>query len=923
MTLTADDLWKLFESSDVKNIEKYGGVNNIAITLQSDPKNGMNQKNVSSSITHYGANLLPDHPVGSFFSMLKEALSDQTLIILIICAFISLILESFFAPAEERSTAWIDGTAILMAVAIVSFVQAYSNHQQEMQFASISRIKSIFDVAVIRNGKVEKLKNTDLVVGDVIFVEQGDKIPADCLLLDDEFETIYVDQSSATGESEAVLKNSSDPFFISNTHVTEGRAKLLVICVGVQSHHGRIFTLLSDEHPQTPLQENLGKLAKSIGFIGMCAAMLTFSVLFCEWIYRCTKVSWQWKFLKDPLSYFIVAITIVACAVPEGLPLAVTISLAYSMRKMMKDNNFVRHLNACETMGSATVICTDKTGTLTQNHMNVEEIIIGSKVFKTNQFQNPTRFSEMLKKSIAINSHAIITPTGEIGSQTECALVRLVSLLKDKTKEIRDEAKIVKCFEFDRTRKTMSTVCQIQDGYAVYVKGAPDMILSKCRNIHTSQAEESLAIFDDELKHEYQQSLDEECSKSYRTLAIAYKYCQVMPETIEEAENDLNLLCTLCLRDSLRKNTVKSIEDCQKAGIRVIMVTGDHMLTAEAIAKECHILTNDKIEMLGSTLRSMNQEELTDQLPLISVVARSTPLDKHLLVTKLQQIGETVAVTGDGTNDVAALMAADVGLSMGKCGTELAKEASDIIILDDDFRSIVRAVAWGRCIYNNIQRFLQFQLTANVSTLFISFISAVFLSETPFKAVQLLWVNLIMDSLGALSLATGNPHDNLLEHKPKNKNTPLISNFMKLNIGGQALLQILLIGGILMFPQKDMPQYSQYHYTFLFNVFVLAQAFNLLNARATEPCDDILLGVFDTPLFFSIMLGIIIVQFILVQLCGQFFSCIPLKFHDWLLSIFLSILTLPVGYILRHFGSSTSSYVKNTRSDVEPLLANE
>lgn len=288
-------------------------------------------------------------------------------------------------------------------------------------------------------------------------------------------------------------------------------------------------------------------------------------------------------------------------------------------------------------------------------------------------------------------------------------------------------------------------------------------------------------------------------------------------------------------------------------------------------------------------------------------------------------MGEVVAVTGDGTNDVAALMAADVGLAMGRCGTELAKEASDIVILDDDFRSIVRSVVWGRCIFNNIQRFLQFQLTANVSTLFISFISAVILSETPFKAVQLLWVNLIMDSLGALSLATGKPHDNLLEHKPANKDTPLISPFMIANILGQAVLQIALIGSILVFP-GDLQQFSQYHYTFLFNVFVLAQAFNLLNARATEKGDDIFLGALDTPLFFSIMFGIMIVQWLLVQIAGQFFSCTPLMFHEWVLSLLLASLSLPIGFIVRRFGpSSKQTYGSKgkARDDDEPLLQNE
>ena len=889
---------------------------------------GLDQQFINQNIVQYGANTIPDRPVPSFYDMLKEALSDQTLIILIICAIISLILEFLFAPPEERSTAWIDGTAILMAVAIVSLVQAYNNQKQEIQFSSINRVKSIFDVAIIRNGQLQKIKNIDLVVGDIIQVDQGDKIPADCLLLQAQDNSILVDQSAATGESNAVLKNDSDPFFISNTHITTGRCKLLVICVGVKSHNGRIFSLLNDDHTDTPLQEKLETLALKIGGMGIFVASLTFIVLLIEWIYRCTKHTWKWSMLREPLSYFIISITIIACAVPEGLPLAVTISLAYSMQKMMKDNNFVRHLSACETMGSATIICTDKTGTLTMNQMNVEEVIIGSNVIKDlkNHLKNENFFTEALKKSISINTHAVVNASGEIGSQTECALVRFVSYLRENPLKIRNEAKIETTFEFDRTRKKMSTVERTKDNtFIVYSKGAPDEIIPSCNSYFTDSDSSKEVDLSENQKQIIQQQIDEESSKSYRCLAIAYKKCNKCPETAEEAESNLTLLCILCIRDSLRKNTVKSIQSCQRAGIRVIMVTGDYMLTAEAIAKECNILTQGKIAVTGSVLRSMSEEELADQLPLISVVARSTPLDKHLLVTHLQRMGEVVGVTGDGTNDVAALMAADVGLAMGKCGTELAKEASDIVILDDDFRSIVRSVVWGRCIFNNIQRFLQFQLTANVSTLFISFISAVILSETPFKAVQLLWVNLIMDSLGALSLATGKPHDNLLEHKPTNKDTPLISSFMISNIMGQAVLQIALIGFILIFP-GDLEQFSQYHYTFLFNVFVLAQAFNLLNARATEKGDDVFLGVFDTPLFFTIMFGIMIVQWVLVQVAGPFFSCTPLKFHEWIYSFMLAALSLPVGVLVRKIGpSSRQQYGAKggRREDVEPLLQND
>lgn len=891
MELSAGDLWDLSENHSMTKLESYGGIDGILTKLGSDRKRGiLDTSSIQTRLYNYGSNVLPQREIKTFTDMLKEALSDQTLIILMICAVVSLVVEVSLASAPERSTAWIDGAAILAAVAIVSFVQAYSNHQQELQFAAVNLINSVYKVAATRNGVVVQLNNTDIVVGDVITLSQGDKIPADGLWVDGD--CLKIDQSTANGESEAVPKDANDPFLISNTHVVEGCGNMVVTCVGLNSHHGRVFGLVSEqEQENTPLQDKLEDLAKKIGVMGICAASLTFAALFIGWISRQIRGTWTWDALKEPLNYLIVSITIVACAVPEGLPLAVTISLAYSMRQMMSDNNFVRHLSACETMGSATVICTDKTGTLTKSEMNVERMIIG---LEPDVERSDCKLMHLLDRSISVNSVAVVTPSANLGSQTECALVRFVGV--PKVQALRDKAEIIKTFMFDTTRKLMSTVEKRHKDIFVHVKGAPDRLLPLCVNYQL--ADGTVHPIDDEFRTQMTALIDNECSMAYRTLAIAYKITNSCPNDTEEAERDLTLITVMSIRDSLRRYTERSIRSCQRAGIRVIMVTGDHMLTAQAIAKECGIMGDNSIAILGEELRKMETSEIHRLLPRLAVVARSTPTDKHRLVTALKEAGEVVSVTGDGTNDVPALMAADVGLSMGLCGTELAKEASDIVVLDDDFRSIVRSVVWGRSVYNNISRFLQFQLTANVSTLFISFLSAVILVESPFKAVQLLWVNLIMDSLGALALATGKPHDNLLEQKPHDKNTPLISWFMIQNIIGESLLQILLIGVILIFP-GNAEQFSVHHYTFLFNVFVLCQMFNLVNARATSPVDDPRVGMFDTPLFFGIMIGIGIVQALLIQFAGAFFSCVPLSTNEWVLSLVLAGLTLPVGYVLR------------------------
>lgn len=924
-SLTPRQLWEIQENQDLKLLQKYGGVNAIGDKLDTNFKTGISDFNsIASRVSLYGSNNIPDIPVQSFFEMLKDALMDDTLLILIACAILSLVLELIFSPQSERSTAWLDGAAILAAVAIVSLVQASTNHKQALQFAAVNRIKSIYDVPVIRIGRISKIKNIDLVVGDVVLLEQGNIIPADGLII--ESQGLRVDQSSATGESEAIAKNEASPFLISNTNVVEGRGTMLVTCVGIQSHHGKIFELIAnEERTDTPLQEKLSDLAKKIGYFGIAVAFITFIILVIAWAIEQHKIGWNWGAFREPLGFFIVAITIVACAVPEGLPLAVTISLAYSMRQMMDDNNFVRHLNACETMGSATVICSDKTGTLTKNQMNVEHSIVGLQT----HFKPKGHLKQLIDHSIAVNTHATISGKDQIGSQTECALVRYISV--EKCNQIRESAEIINCFQFDRNRKRMSTI-EKQDDSAVlvHVKGAPDELLPLCTNYMDEN--EEIHQCTSEFIEQINMLINSECSQSYRTLAIAYKSVPMQslnssgqPMTQEEAESGLTLLTVLSIRDSLRKHTVSSIADCQKAGIRVIMVTGDHMLTATAIAKECGILKPKGVSLTGQQLRTMPKEELLDVLPNICVVARSTPTDKHLLVQILQETGEIVAVTGDGTNDVAALIKADVGLAMGLSGTELAKEASDIVVLDDDFRSIVKSVLWGRCIYNNIQRFLQFQLTANVATLFVSLVSAVFLKDTPFKAVQLLWVNLIMDSLGALSLATGRPHNSLLDKLPQHKYDSLITPFMIVNIAGQAGLQSILICIILLTP-GSLDQFSQEHYTFLFNVFVLCQMWNLLNARATSSDENIREGILDSPLFLGIMIGIGVVQFILVQIVGELFSCSPLSIGHWAASICLSGLTLPIGCILRLIAPKAISIRffsrrKEMRNDTQPLLS--
>jgi Ca2+-transporting ATPase len=581
------------------------------------------------------------------------------------------------------------------------------------------------------------------------------------------------------------------------------------------------------------------------------------------------------------------------------------------MRKMMSDNNFVRRLSACETMGGATVICTDKTGTLTMNQMNVEHIIVGEEVFPATQLATETSpdFIDQFAVSIAANTTAVITDDNvSIGSQTECALLRLLKHLNMNPTEVRQRVSIAKVFPFDQQRKQMSTFASDN---RVFVKGAPEVLLPRCTSFTDRRG--CTYPLDDALRQVLRLRVDEHCAMAYRLIAICIGEATIPSPDV----TGLTLIGIASIRDSLRPSTRDAILRCQRAGIRVVMITGDHLLTAEAIARECCISSSLSQSISGAELRSMSPDKLVEAVANVSVVARSSPMDKHAVVNALQRRGEVVAVTGDGTNDVAALLEADVGLAMGRSGTELAKEASDIVVLDDNFASIVAAVSWGRCIFNNVRRFLQFQLTANVVTLFISFVAAVVLHDTPFKAVQLLWVNLIMDSLGALALATGRPHEALLLRSPQRRRAPLISQFMVKNIAGQAVFQVVIVA-ILLICHGNIEARSPHHYTLLFNVFVYCQMFNLVNARVVEFGDSSVAGITDNMLFIGIMVGIGAVEFCLVQFCGHFFSCVPLSAGEQLMSLGLAALSLPVGWAVRR---SPDTLITNAAKSLKRVVA--
>uniref|UniRef100_A0A672K4G2 Calcium-transporting ATPase n=1 Tax=Sinocyclocheilus grahami TaxID=75366 RepID=A0A672K4G2_SINGR len=696
------------------------------------------------------------------------------------------------------------------------------------------------------------------------------------------------------------------------------------------------------------LQGKLTKLAVQIGKAGLVMSAVTVIILMLYfvietfviqgrvWLTECTPIYVQY-FVK----FFIIGVTVLVVAVPEGLPLAVTISLAYSVKKMMKDNNLVRHLDACETMGNATAICSDKTGTLTTNRMTVVQIYVGDQHFR--DISRPDQINpktlELITSAIAVNcayTSKIMAADKEgglpkqVGNKTECALLGLVLGLKQDYQAVREqipEEKLYKVYTFNSVRKSMSTVIQMPDGsFRLYSKGASEILLRKCSFI-LGRDDEARAFRPRDKDEMVKKVIEPMACDGLRTICIAYRELPADPMPDWDNETDIvsNLTCitVVGIEDPVRPEVPEAIRKCQQAGITVRMVTGDNINTARAIAAKCGIIQpgDDFLCMEGKEFNrrirnekgEIEQERIDKIWPKLRVLARSSPTDKHTLVkgiidSTIVEQRQVVAVTGDGTNDGPALKKADVGFAMGIAGTDVAKEASDIILTDDNFSSIVKAVMWGRNVYDSISKFLQFQLTVNVVAVIVAFTGACITQDSPLKAVQMLWVNLIMDTFASLALATEPPNEALLLRKPYGRNNPLISRTMMKNILGHAVFQLTIIFTLLFVGEKifdidsgrNAPLHSppSEHYTIIFNTFVLMQLFNEINARKIHGERNVFDGIFANPIFCSIVLGTFAIQIVIVQFGGKPFSCSPLNAEQWLWCLFVGMGELIWGQVI-------------------------
>uniref|UniRef100_A0A8C3VJB7 Calcium-transporting ATPase n=1 Tax=Catharus ustulatus TaxID=91951 RepID=A0A8C3VJB7_CATUS len=984
--------------------DSYGGVHNVCKRLKTSPVEGLsgNPIDLEKRRQVFGQNFIPPKKAKTFLQLVWEALQDVTLIILEIAAIVSLGLSFYHPPGGdnelcgqsaggvedegESQAGWIEGAAILFSVIIVVLVTAFNDWSKEKQFRGLqSRIEQEQKFTVIRKGQVIQIPVAEIVVGDIAQIKYGEsgwaRLPRRPQGENSGME-LHRREWSSTGGDGAPREGMELHGRGWSSTGGDGAAQ-----EGMELHGRGWSSTGRDRGPQEGMELPGGDGAAQEGMelsrrgwsctggdgaaqegmdvpravgqgLFMSAVTVVILVLYFvidtfwvqkrSWLAECTPIYIQY-FVK----FFIIGVTVLVVAVPEGLPLAVTISLAYSVKKMMKDNNLVRHLDACETMGNATAICSDKTGTLTMNRMTVVQAYVGDTHYR--QIPDPEailpKTLDLIVHGVAINSaytSKILPPEKEgglprqVGNKTECALLGFVLDLKQDYQAVRNEVpeeKLYKVYTFNSVRKSMSTVLRSSGGgFRMYSKGASEIILRKCTKILDKNGEPRLFKVKDR-DEMVKKVIEPMACHGLRTICLAFRDFPADAEPDWDSENEilseLTCIAVVGIEDPVRPEVPDAILKCQRAGITVRMVTGDNINTARAIATKCGILLpgEDFLCLEGKEFNRLirnekgevEQEQLDKIWPKLRVLARSSPTDKHTLVKGIidSTVGDqrqVVAVTGDGTNDGPALKKADVGFAMGIAGTDVAKEASDIILTDDNFTSIVKAVMWGRNVYDSISKFLQFQLTVNVVAVIVAFTGACITQDSPLKAVQMLWVNLIMDTFASLALATEPPSESLLLRKPYGRNKPLISRTMMKNILGHAVYQLTIIFTLLFAGEKffdidsgrNAPLHSPptEHYTIVFNTFVMMQLFNEINARKIHGERNVFEAIYRNPIFCTVVLGTFAAQIIIVEFGGKPFSCSGLTLSQWFWCIFIGVGELLWGQLICTVPTSHLKFLK-------------
>ena len=836
-----------------------------------DSEKGLKPEQVEKSRSTYGSNSFVRQSHESLAKRIWDASTEPMLVMLIFAAIITLAVNitRYFTGGEYN---FLECVGIFAAIALSVVITIITEGKSAKAFEALNKINEDTLIKVIRNGEPQLITQKEIVVGDIIMVETGDKIVADGRLLTGN--DLSVDESALTGESLPVKKDAEfvcqketpvaerANMLYSGCFVSGGNGQMLVTGVGNDTEFGQIAQELSSiEKTTTPLQEKLDKLGKQITVLGASAAAIVFAIEVIQFV-----MNGQLN-LDTVSDAFITSIVLIVAAVPEGLPTIVAVSLALNIIKMSGENALVKKMIACETIGCVNIICSDKTGTLTENKMTVQKIYTGGELIEPEQLKD-----ELLLKNYCINSNANISMEDGnwsfIGNPTECSLLAAASKAGVDYQKLRHEADVVRVFPFSSQNKDMSTIVRENGKEILYVKGNPEKILSLCAGISEAEKEENFRLMED-----FQ-------SKAGRLLAFAHKELDgpYNGEAQEDVEQGLIYDGFVVISDPLSPDVYESIRNCRGAGIEVKMLTGDNIRTARAIANELHMLDDDHIAVEASDIEKMTDEELKEALKKIQVIARSTPLVKMRVVKILKEQGNVVAVTGDGINDAPAIKHADVGIAMGIAGTDVTKEASDMVLLDDSFSTIIKAVQWGRGIYENFKRFIQFQLTVNVSSVVVVICSILAGFSAPFTALELLWINIIMDGPPALTLGLEPIRADLLKHKPTKRNENIISRKMLIRIfvNGIFISVIFMIQHFKNFlgaaPEEEA--------TVLFTLFVLFQLFNAFNCRELD----------DTPMFKNLlknklMLGVFLLVLILQGIITQFgaavFETVPLSAAMW------------------------------------------
>lgn len=871
------------------------------MNIDKNKRIGLTDEQVKQSREQHGKNVLTPPQRTSLWKLYLDKYRDPIIQILLVAAFVSLIL----AFIEKN---FMETIGIFVAVFLATTVGFYFERDAAKKFNLLTALSEEQPVKVRRNGKVMEIPRHDVVVGDVVLVEVGDEVPADGELI--VCNDLQINESALTGEpvAEKSLEGGGDGAYPRNvilrsTMVMNGRGEFVVTAVGDATEIGKVAKKSTEQTSvETPLHMQLDKLAKMISKVGSVVSVAAFFIFLIHDIL--TNPAWGGKdyfyMAEIVLKYFMMAVTLIVMAVPEGLPMAITLSLALNMRRMLKSNNLVRKLHACETMGAVTVICTDKTGTLTQNKMQVSalELKQGDEA--------------LLDTAIALNSTAELNDGKPIGNPTESALLLWLDAQGKDYEELRKQVNVLKQLPFSTERKMMATLAEVDGETYLFVKGAPEIVMKKC-------------IIEDRMQRQSAEELDEWQHKAMRTLAFAYKKIEasiMRTSRTSTAEvvalldaNDLQLQAIAAIADPIRPDVPAAVQECRHAGIEVKVVTGDTAATALEIGKQIGVFEDepenigadgsltslDQQMITGEQWEALSDEEAYERAKDIRVMSRARPTDKQRLVAMLQKRGEVVAVTGDGTNDAPALHYAHVGLSLGS-GTSVAKEASDMTLLDDSFKSIANAVMWGRSLYRNLQRFLFFQLVVNVAALLLVLGGSVIGTEMPLTVTQILWVNLIMDTFAALALASLPPSHEVMKDKPRKASDFIINKSIGFGILFCGIVFFLVMFALLVYCERRGKGGVDVHeLTMFFTTFVMIQFWNLFNAKALMSHHTAFRHFLKDKGMILVLVLVLVGQWIIVTFGGEMFRTTPLSLHEWLLIIGSTSVVLWAGELWRTF----------------------